>query len=133
MTPGISQRTEYQPVCWRRHVVHVRSRYSDAPGASYRWNAGLTIVGLGEALFDVFPDRTILGGAPLNVAVHAHQLLSGLGGLGIPASRIGRDASGLRLIEELRSRGVPTSGIQYDDERPTGQVRVTLVGGEPRV
>ena len=45
---------------------------------------GLTIVGLGEALFDVFPDRQILGGAPLNVAVHAHQLASALGGRGFP-------------------------------------------------
>ena len=33
-----------------------------------------SIVGLGEALFDVFPDVEILGGAPLNMAVHAHQL-----------------------------------------------------------
>ena len=39
-------------------------------------NRSLTIVGLGEALFDTFPDKSLLGGAPLNVAVMAAQLLS---------------------------------------------------------
>ena len=37
-------------------------------------NHRFTIVGLGEALYDIFPDRQALGGAPLNVAWHAHQL-----------------------------------------------------------
>jgi fructokinase len=92
---------------------------------------GLTIVGLGEALFDVFPDREILGGAPLNVAVHAHQMASMLGGQGIPASRIGRDELGRRVIDELSARGIPTTGLQVDDERPTGRVLVTLRGKEP--
>jgi fructokinase len=92
---------------------------------------GLTIVGLGEALFDVFPDREILGGAPLNVAVHAHQMASMLGGRGIPASRIGRDELGRRVIDELSARGIPTAGLQVDDDRPTGRVLVTLVGKEP--
>jgi fructokinase len=92
---------------------------------------GLTIVGLGEALFDVFPDREILGGAPLNVAVHAQQLASIVGGRGLPASRIGRDELGRRVTDELSARGVPTSGLQVDDEHPTGRVLVTLVGREP--
>src|SRR5438067_7101191 len=91
----------------------------------------LTIVGLGEALFDVFPDREILGGAPLNVAVHAHQMASILGGCGIPASRIGRDELGRRVIDELSARGIPTSALQLDEERPTGRVLVTLREGEP--
>jgi fructokinase len=91
----------------------------------------LTIVGLGEALFDIFPGREILGGAPLNVAVHAHQLASVVGGRGIPASRIGRDELGRRVIDELSARGIPTSGLQVDDVRPTGRVLVTLRGKEP--
>jgi fructokinase len=90
-----------------------------------------TIVGLGEALFDVYPDRAILGGAPLNVAVHAHQLASTAGGCGIPASRIGRDELGARLLEELSARGIPTTAIQQDEHCPTGRVLVTLRGGEP--
>jgi fructokinase len=94
----------------------------------------LTIVGLGKALFDVFPDgRQVLGGAPLNAAVHAHQLAAMLagGGRGIPASRIGGDDLGCRLIEELTARGIPTLGLQHDPDRPTGQVLVTLHAGEP--
>jgi fructokinase len=91
----------------------------------------LMVVGLGEALFDVFPDRQVLGGAPLNVAVHAHQMATTLGGCGLPASRIGRDELGRRLIAELAARGVPTSALQHDDERPTGRVLVTLEAGEP--
>jgi fructokinase len=94
----------------------------------------MTIVGLGEALFDVFPDgRQVLGGAPLNAAVHAHQMAAmlGAGGCGIPASRIGQDELGGRLLGELTARGVPTIGLQHDPDRPTGQVRVTLQGNEP--
>jgi fructokinase len=89
------------------------------------------VVGLGEALFDVYSDRQVLGGAPLNVAVHAHQMGAGLGGRGIPASRIGSDELGRRLIDELTARGVPTEGLQHDAQCPTGSVLVTLQGGEP--
>ena len=89
------------------------------------------MVGLGEALFDVYADRQVLGGAPLNVAVHAHQMVVTLGGQGIPASRIGPDELGRRLIDELTERAIPTVGLQFDPERPTGRVLVTLHDGEP--
>ncbi|MGD9635382.1 MAG: hypothetical protein AB7U97_19035, partial [Pirellulales bacterium] len=46
-----------------------------------------TIVGLGEALWDVLPGGKVLGGAPLNVACHAHHLLRDGGGAAIVASR----------------------------------------------
>jgi fructokinase len=91
----------------------------------------LTVVGLGEALFDVFADRQVLGGAPLNVAVHAHQMAAALGVRGVPASRVGADDLGRRLLDELAARGVPTVGIQRDADRPTGTVLVTLRGSEP--
>ena len=43
-------------------------------------DANRIFVGIGEVLFDVFEDgRQALGGAPLNVAVHAHQLAAALG------------------------------------------------------
>jgi fructokinase len=94
-------------------------------------NPGPTIVGLGEALFDIFPEHQVVGGAPLNVAVHAQQMLAALGGQGIPASRIGRDELGRRLLAELEPRAIPTSALQVDDQRPTGRVLVTLNGREP--
>ncbi|MEX2214304.1 MAG: carbohydrate kinase [Phycisphaeraceae bacterium] len=85
-----------------------------------------TIVGIGEALFDVFPDRQVLGGAPLNCAVHAHQLAQPLGGRGIVVSRIGQDPLGDQLLAEVRARGMTTDYIQTDPDRPTGTVYVDL-------
>ena len=94
-------------------------------------STAFTIVGLGESLFDVFPDRAILGGAPLNVAYHAHQLCSASGGLGVVASRVGTDELGRRVLEELRTRGLTTDCVQIDDRHPTGRVDITLRHGEP--
>jgi len=91
----------------------------------------LTIVGLGESLFDVFPDRAILGGAPLNVAHHAHQLCSTSGGRGIVASRSGSDELGQRLLDEIRTRNLSTDFVQIDRAHPTGRVDITLHNGEP--
>lgn len=89
------------------------------------------IVGLGEALFDVFPDRQVLGGAPLNVAVHAHQLAQLVGGQGIVVSRIGDDSLGQQVLADLSQRGMTTDFVQLDSAKPTGRVNVTLQDGEP--
>jgi fructokinase len=89
------------------------------------------IVGLGEALFDLLPGGRVLGGAPLNVAYHAHQLLAGHGGAGIVASRVGADALGDEIIAALTCRQMSPSFVQRDLERPTGTVKVTLAAGQP--
>ncbi|MGA8030414.1 MAG: PfkB family carbohydrate kinase [Bryobacteraceae bacterium] len=96
-------------------------------------NKHLTIVGLGEVLFDVFEDGTeTLGGAPLNVAVHAHQLASPLGlGEGVVASRIGADPHGSQILDLLHSRGMSTGYVETDSEHPTGTVSVFMRDGEP--
>ncbi|MFA7236039.1 MAG: PfkB family carbohydrate kinase [Phycisphaeraceae bacterium] len=78
------------------------------------------IVGIGEALFDVFPDAQRLGGAPLNVAVHAQQL----GDTGIVVSRVGQDDLADQIIAELRRRGMTTAHLQSDPDHPTGTVEV---------
>ena len=85
------------------------------------------IVGLGEALYDLLPAGPALGGAPLNAAVQAHQL----GNNAVVASRIGRDALGQALLDDLAERGMDTSFIQRDPHAPTGTVQVTLRDGEP--
>jgi fructokinase len=90
-----------------------------------------TIVGLGESLFDVFPDRAILGGAPLNVAYHAHQLCAASGGQGVVASRIGTDELGRRMQDELNVRRLSAEFVQTDPAHPTGRVDITLRNGEP--
>ncbi len=93
-------------------------------------NPRLTIAGLGEALFDVFADHQTLGGAPLNVAVHAHQLLFPIGGRGVVASRVGRDDLGREVIAAIAGRGMPTDAIQIDDTHATGRVNVRVQQGD---
>lgn len=94
-----------------------------------------TIVGIGEALFDIIAGEPRLGGAPLNVAVHAHQLgrqcVNG-GAAGVVASRVGQDRLGEQVISELRQREMPTDYIQTDPDNPTGRVYVDIdAQGQP--
>lgn len=87
-----------------------------------------TIVAIGEALWDVFPDGRRPGGAPCNVAFHAARL----GDRGVIITRVGDDASGDELVALLRERGVDTGYVQRDGTRPTGTVAVTIESSEPR-
>jgi len=84
------------------------------------------IVGLGEALFDIFPNRQVLGGAPLNVAVHAQQLASPCGGCGLVVSRVGQDELGQRILADLKQRGLSIDFLQTDPDRDTGRVYVAV-------
>jgi fructokinase len=83
----------------------------------------------GEVLFDRFPDgRTVLGGAPLNVAWHLRRF----GEQPLLVSRVGADELGDALLERLQAGGLDTDGIQVDAERPTGAVDVSIVDDEPQ-
>jgi fructokinase len=85
------------------------------------------VAGLGEVLWDRFPDGDRLGGAPANFAFHAGQL----GATARIVSRIGRDADGDRLAESLAQRKLATDFIQRDAAHPTGLVRVEIKAGQP--
>ena len=87
-----------------------------------------TIVAVGEALWDVFPDGRRPGGAPCNVAFHAARL----GDRGVIVTRVGEDAAGDELVAFLRERGVNTDHVQRDGTRPTGTVLVTIEDSEPQ-
>lgn len=81
------------------------------------------IVGIGELLWDVYPDgRKVAGGAPFNFAFHCHQL----GHPAVIVSRVGDDDLGRELREEVRRLGLSDEYIQTDREHPTGTVRVML-------
>lgn len=80
------------------------------------------VVGLGELLWDVFPDSSRPGGAPANVAFQAGQL----GAQGIVCSRVGRDRLGEDLLAFLAAQGLSTDWIQRDPQHPTGTVTVDL-------
>ena len=86
------------------------------------------VVGIGELLWDVFPDgRRELGGAVANLVYHA----SLLGDRGVLASRVGRDAAGDHLVARLRELGVDGRCLQRDPDHPTGTVDVALRAGAP--
>jgi fructokinase len=85
------------------------------------------VAGIGEVLWDRFPDGDRLGGAPANFAFHAGQL----GAAAQIVSRIGRDADGDRLAGLLEKRGLPVESLQRDSAHPTGLVRVELRDGQP--
>src|SRR5512136_710775 len=93
----------------------------------------LVFVGIGETLYDVFEDGTeTLGGAPLNFAVHAHQLANQLGvGEGIIVSCINSDQRGYRILDSLHRLKMSTRYIGKDSTHPTGLVSVFMRNGEP--
>ncbi|MBN1568660.1 MAG: hypothetical protein JXA73_12505 [Acidobacteria bacterium] len=93
----------------------------------------LIFVGIGEVLFDVFEDGyETLGGAPLNFAVHAHQLASQLSvGQGIIASCINSDQRGYKILDSLHRLRMSTRYIGKDSNHPTGSVSVFMRNGEP--
>jgi len=81
----------------------------------------------GEVLFDCFPDRDVLGGAPLNVAWN-------LRGLGLDPrliTAIGNDDRGQAALAAIGAWGLDCQAIQIDTEHPTGRVDITLRQGEP--
>ena len=84
------------------------------------------MVGLGEALFDCFGERTVLGGAPVNLAVHANQLLQHATCRGVVASARGNDPLGEQLAQQLADRGMTTDYLAVDPALPTGTVQVMV-------
>ncbi len=86
------------------------------------------IVVLGEVLWDLLPDHTCLGGAPLNFAVHAGRL----GYEPLLISAVGRDALGERAACLVRQLGLSTRMLQSTKRWPTGTASVQLdSAGQP--
>lgn len=87
------------------------------------------VVGIGELLWDVYPDgRTVAGGAPFNFAHHCHNL----GHHAVMVSSVGDDDRGRELRARVRELGLSDEYIQTDPRHPTGTVRVTVdAAGQP--
>jgi fructokinase len=89
---------------------------------------------IGEALIDFIPTVTdcdlkdvpsfkrVMGGAPANVAV----AVSKLGGASSFISKLGKDAFGDHITEQLERHGVDTSYLLKTDEANTGLAFVSL-------
>lgn len=79
-----------------------------------------TIVGMGEALWDVLPEGKKLGGAPANFAYHMSQF----GYDSVVVSAVGDDKLGNEILDNLAAKH-----LQHKIEKvpyPTGVVQVTL-------
>ncbi len=85
------------------------------------------ILGVGELLWDEFPEGMLLGGAPANFAVMAGQL----GNHAVILSRIGGDELGRRAVARLEPLPADGSFLQVDPAQETGRVTVAFEGGEP--
>jgi fructokinase len=82
----------------------------------------VTVVGIGELLWDLLPSGAEVGGAPANFAFHAQSL----GARSHIISRVGDDPPGLELLARVDSMSLPRAGVQIDGGQPTGTVGVTL-------
>ena len=80
------------------------------------------VVGLGEVLWDVYPDAARFGGAPANFASHA----ASLDAESWLASSVGVDELGDRALDTLRQHGVESACVARDAKHPTGRVDVSL-------
>lgn len=80
------------------------------------------LLSLGEIVWDLYPDKRLLGGAPFNLAAHAARL-------GFDAkliSAVGDDTLGHAALKQANDLGVDTSLTRVHETLPTGIVDVTL-------
>ena len=80
------------------------------------------IIGIGEVLWDVYPDAAHFGGAPANFACHAASLGAEAG----MVSAVGADELGDRALDRLRRSDVGCRHVRRDPHHATGRVLVTL-------
>ena len=85
------------------------------------------IVCCGEVLWDIYPDRVEIGGAPFNV----YYRLNSLGNNVKIISSIGDDELGLKALKFFKKNNLNSEFISIDKEHKTGQVKIQLESGEP--
>ena len=86
------------------------------------------IAGVGEVLWDLYPEGKYPGGAPANFACH----IARAGAHAILCSRVGDDEPGRQLKKELAQRHIDLACLQTDTEKKTGTVSVHLdASGQP--
>ena len=82
----------------------------------------MKILSFGEILWDIYPDRKCIGGAPLNFAAH----LAKHGERVYMLSAVGDDALGHEAIACLGKWGCSAKYVSVLKDRPTGCCLVTL-------
>jgi fructokinase len=88
----------------------------------------MKLIGIGEILWDVIGGQEHLGGALLNLSVHAMRLGHDVSLM----SAVGIDQRGDRALEAMSGLGLSIDLVQRSDEWPTGIVTVTIADdGQP--
>ena len=68
----------------------------------------MKVLSVGEVLWDVFPDREFLGGAPLNVCANLRRA----GDEAVLLSAVGDDVRGRAVLDAMNSLGLSTRFMQ---------------------
>ncbi len=88
----------------------------------------MRVLALGEVLWDVYEDRSIIGGAPFNFSAH----IAKLGADSYFLSSVGKDNLYAKTIESVKHFGIIDEMISVSDEFPTGTCMVTCdENGQP--
>ena len=88
----------------------------------------MRLISIGEILWDVIGGQEHLGGAPLNLSVHASRLGHDVS----VVSAVGADQRGDRALEAMSRLGLSIDLVQRSKEWPTGIVTVTVADdGQP--
>ena len=82
----------------------------------------MRLLSFGEVLWDVYPDKRFIGGAPMNFAAHFVKH----GGDASMISALGNDELGDAALECLHALGLDTSFVSYPNGKETGKCLVTL-------
>lgn len=85
------------------------------------------ILSFGEILWDLFPDTSVIGGAPFNFAAH----LAKLGADVSFVSAVGTDELGEKAIACMESLGIKSDCTSRLPSYKTGYCKVTLQDGTP--
>lgn len=80
------------------------------------------IVAFGEVVWDILPDRKVLGGTPSNMVFRCNSF----GEEGHLLSRVGDDSLGIKALKRLKELDISVNNVQVDTEFPTGTVNITF-------
>lgn len=82
----------------------------------------MKLLSFGEVLWDIYPDKKCLGGAPLNFVSHFVRQ----GGEGYIISAVGNDKLGALTQNSIEELGVSTRYLTVIEDKITGRCEVTL-------
>ena len=82
----------------------------------------MKVLSFGEILWDVYPDKKYIGGAPFNFAAH----LAKFSAESYMLSCLGEDELGEEALQCLKERGVLSDFVSRSGVKKTGQCLVTL-------